>query len=372
MEVFPAALMEWGVKAVIGEWRQLRAQGRKNSRKASAASGPFKACDPDEREWRIVSASAMTEGEWQEGRQEEQSTYEAGTHSASRSTVCVPAEPTGEAVFSNKPDRSPIAKRIGAVGSLLVRRAVDLVLPPQCVSCGVLVADHGGLCPSCWHDVRWIERPFCEVLGAPMAVDLGPGALSPLAIAAPPPFDRARAAVMFDRLPRRLVHRLKYSDDTGLARWMAVWMARACTELSARGTIVVPVPLHRSRLLQRRFNQSAELSRHLAGRLRLDHRPDMLVRVKPTRQQVGLGHKERQRNVSGAFAVPDAQRAFLKGRRVLLVDDVLTTGATVSAAARALKRGGASGIDVLTFARVDHGDDGTAFARAAEAFDVVD
>ena len=255
-----------------------------------------------------------------------------------------------------------LAQRIGG-------RALDLILPPACVACESIAASPGGLCPSCWNAMRWIERPYCEVLGAPLGFDMGEGALSPLAIAKPPPFERARAAVMFDDLPRALVHRLKYRDDTGLARWMAPWMARAGYEEIARADLIVPVPLHRTRLLQRRFNQSAELSRALARYCRKPHAPDVLLRRKPTRRQVGLGHAERQRNVQGAFVVPDAMRPTLAGKRVLLVDDVLTTGATVSAATRGLKRGGAAGVDVLTFARVDHGDDGTAFVDAMAALD---
>ena len=247
------------------------------------------------------------------------------------------------------------------------RGALDLILPPACLSCEEIAAAHGGLCATCWGAMRWIERPYCDVLGAPLGVDLGDRALSPLAIAQRPPFARARAAVMFDALPRALVHRLKYRDDTGLARWMAPWMARAGAELIAECDLVVPVPLHRSRLVWRRFNQSAELSRAVARHAARDHAPELLARTRPTRRQVGLGHAERRRNVQGAFAVPQGARPRLEGRRVLLVDDVFTTGATVSAAARALKRGGAAGVDVLTFARVDHGDDGTAFAEAMDS-----
>jgi ComF family protein len=188
-------------------------------------------------------------------------------------------------------------------------------------------------------------------MGTPFSHDMGEGFLSAEAIANPPPFQRARAAVSYDGVARRMVQGLKYHDRTDLARWMAGWMARAGAELLADADIVVPVPLHR-----RRFNQSAELARALARRSGKPFEPAALVRVKVTRQQVGLGLREREDNVRGAFRVPPEADIKVRGRRVLVVDDVYTTGATVSAVARALKRGGATAVDVLTFARVLPGD----------------
>ena len=262
---------------------------------------------------------------------------------------------------------APLLARARALLGRAAMAAADALLPPVCVACGEASGAHGGLCPSCWSAVRWIERPFCEVTGAPMAVDLGPGAVSPLAIALRPPYGRARAAAMHDGVAKRLVHRLKYEDDTSLAPRMARWMERAGGALLRECDMVVPVPLHRSRLVARRFNQSAELARHLARLAGRTHRPDALCRTRATARQVGMGRVARQRNVAGAFAVPDA--VALHGARIVLVDDVLTTGATVAAATRALRRAGAAHVDVVTFSRVDHGDDGTAFVEAAAALD---
>jgi ComF family protein len=185
---------------------------------------------------------------------------------------------------------------------------------------------------------------------------MGEGALSAEAIANPPPFNRARAAVAYSGVARRMVQGLKYRDQTDLARWMAEWMMRAGAELLAEAELVAPVPLHRRRFFWRKFNQSAELGRAIARLAGLPFEPDAVTRVKTTRQQVGLGLKEREDNVRGAFRVLPQSEIHVRGRRVLLVDDVYTTGATVSAVARALKRAGAANIDVLTFARVIPGD----------------
>lgn len=203
--------------------------------------------------------------------------------------------------------------------------------------------------------MRWIERPYCEQLGIPFAYDLGPGALSAEAIAAPPPFQRCRAVCAFDDVARKLVHGLKYRDRLELAAWMGRWMARAGGELLAEADVIVPVPLHRRRLWSRRFNQSAVLAGPLAAAAGKSMASHVLVRIRPTRQQVGLSAAERDENVRGAFRVAPDKRAAIAGRRVLLVDDVYTTGATINAATRAIVRAGAAAVDVLVFARVVRG-----------------
>ncbi|MFD2236642.1 ComF family protein [Aureimonas populi] len=224
--------------------------------------------------------------------------------------------------------------------------------PPICPGCEGAVGRGGGLCPGCWSDLAFIERPFCEILCLPFETDHGPGAVSPAAMAEPPAFGRLRAAVIHRDLGARLVSLLKYGDRTDLAPLMAGWMARAGADLLAEAELVVPVPLHRGRLFRRRFNQSADLARRVAGAAGLAYRPLILARVKATRPQVGLGGAARRRNLQGAFAVAKGRRAEIEGRRILLVDDVFTTGTTVSSAAAVLRRAGAAGVDVLTFSRV--------------------
>jgi ComF family protein len=234
----------------------------------------------------------------------------------------------------------------------LARAIVDMALPPQCLACEVPVGGHGALCARCWSKTRLIEKPYCARLGTPFSHEIGPGAVSAEAIADPPPFERCRAVAAFDDVARSLVHGLKYRDRLELASWMAGWMRRAGSEVVAEADVIVPVPLHRRRLWWRRYNQSMMLADGVGRRAGKPVSPSTLERIRATEQQVGLTADQRDRNVRGAFRVPAGKKGAVDGRRVLLVDDVYTTGATVKAATRALLRAGASAVDVLVFARV--------------------
>lgn len=203
----------------------------------------------------------------------------------------------------------------------------------------------------------FIERPFCERLGTPFAVDFGPaGLISPEAAAHPPVYGRARAVARFEDGPaRRLVHRLKYGDRPGLARPMGRWMARAGADILNEAEILVPVPLHRMRLWKRQFNQAKALADGISLVTGLRVEAGLLRRVKATSSQVGLTRPQREDNLQGAFQVRPEDALHLKGRAVVLVDDVMTSGATANAAARVLLRAGAGRVDVLVFARVLQG-----------------
>src|SRR5262249_9766878 len=210
-----------------------------------------------------------------------------------------------------------------------------------------------GLCPACWRKLAFIAPPYCERLGIPFAFDGGPGLLSLEAIADPPAYQRARAAVRLnDDVARALGHALKYRHRRDLRPPPRRWMANAGRALIADADALVPVPLHWRRLWARRFNQSALLAQIISQATGKPVAYGALKRVKATPQQVGLGRSERADNVQGAFRVPDEGKAEVAGRRLLLIGDVLTTGATVDACVRALLRGGAAAVDVLTFARV--------------------
>jgi len=251
-----------------------------------------------------------------------------------------------------QPGELPGALRHGAAGA--VRGLVNAVLPPQCLACDALVATPGNLCPSCWREARFITAPQCEICGVPFAFDPGPDAVCGACIRTPPRYARARAVLRYDDLGRRLVVSFKHGDRTHGAPTFGRWLARAGGELIADADLVAPVPLHRLRLLRRRFNQSAMLAQAVCrGAGGLEFAPDLLRRRRHTPSQAGLNAAQRRQNVRNAFAVGPRWTGRVEGRRVLVIDDVFTTGATVSECARMLQRAGAGAVDVLTLARVD-------------------
>lgn len=228
--------------------------------------------------------------------------------------------------------------------------ALDLVFPPCCLACRKATAQHGALCPACWGRIDFIERPYCERLGTPFPYDLGiEGLQSRDAIANPSVYGRARAVAKFDEGPaRNLVHRLKYSDRMELAKPLGLWTARAGQEILAEADLLIPVPLHRGRLIWRRFNQANALAESIARVSGRKVDPFALIRVKPTVPQVGLSRAQRASNVQGAFAVSEEAQLSVEGRAIVLIDDVMTTGATLNAAARVLLRAGAKRVDALS------------------------
>lgn len=247
--------------------------------------------------------------------------------------------------------------RLSATGSVSsLRRAgqltLDILLPLQCVKCGTVVGADGGLCATCWPTVRFLQAPQCAACGLPFDVPLGDGALCGTCSRAAPPFERARAAFLYDDASRDLVLSFKHADRTDAAPVYARWLARAGGPLLAEADVIAPVPLHWTRLFRRRYNQAALLALALGrqGGVAVDTR--LLVRRRRTPSQGGLGATGRRENLRGAIVVHPGRRAALAGRRILLVDDVFTTGATAAACARALLRAGAGAVDVLTLARV--------------------
>jgi ComF family protein len=230
------------------------------------------------------------------------------------------------------------------------RLLLDSLLPPQCMSCQAVVEAPGSLCAHCFSRITFITPPHCECCGIPFegAVidDLTCGAC----LKHRPSFDRARAAFVYAADSKALVLKLKHGDRTESAVHLARWLQRAGAELITSCDVIVPVPLHRWRLLMRAYNQSALLANALGKLSGKPVVPDALTRIKATPTQGGLSRNDRRRNVARAFAVPRPQA--IKDRRVLLIDDVLTTGATADVCARTLLEAGAATADVLVLARV--------------------
>ena len=233
---------------------------------------------------------------------------------------------------------------------LPLRSLTDLVLPPRCPACRVIVDGDGLFCAACWQQLEFITAPMCAICGTPFGHDRGAGAECGACLAEPPRFTTARAALTYGGPARSVLLAMKHGDRQHLAGVMAPHMARAAGAMLGPEVMLVPVPLHRWRLWRRGFNQAVVLARELARSSGAGLDVEALVRVKATKPSAGMGRKARADNVRGAFRVADRSR--VKGRDIVLVDDVLTTGATADACARHLRRAGARSVHVLTFARV--------------------
>jgi ComF family protein len=232
-------------------------------------------------------------------------------------------------------------------------RLLDVVLPPLCLACGTMVDRSQALCPACWAAQRFIVAPLCRRCGTPLESAANAGeATCAACLAHPPRYGRARSVFCYDDASRGMILGFKHADRTQAAPAFAAWMARAGAELVAEADLIAPVPLHYRRLLRRRYNQAAMLARLIGRRAGKTVAVDLLRRRRATPSQAGLNARERRRNLAGAIAVDPRRAAALRGKKVLLIDDVLTTGATVGACARALLRAGAASVDVLTLARV--------------------
>ncbi|MFC3676378.1 double zinc ribbon domain-containing protein [Ferrovibrio xuzhouensis] len=240
-----------------------------------------------------------------------------------------------------------------------LRSAADLLLPPQCMLCSTEVDAPGRLCAACWPRLRFVAEPCCPTCGTPYAIPVPAGLVCGACLQEAPAYGRARAAFVYADGGRDLVLRFKRGDRTDLAPGLARLMHAAGRALLADCDLILPVPLHRGRLWRRRYNQSALLATALG---RLAGRPvrlDLLERRRATPSLGRHGRIERRRILSGAIGISAAGRGDVRGRRILLVDDVLTSGATASACCRVLLRAGAAGVDVLTLARVVRAEQGT-------------
>lgn len=226
---------------------------------------------------------------------------------------------------------------------------LDMLFPPQTLDGGPRPLA-GGFSADAWSRIRFLDGPVCDGCGAPF--DFDPGARCAACLAKPRAFDAARAACLYDETSRGPILQLKHADRLDLAPLFARWLSRTARELIDEADAIAPVPLHPLRLLRRRYNQAAEIARPLAAMTGTPYLPDALVRRRATATQGGKSGSGRKRNVAGAFEVTEARRTQVEGLRILLIDDVLTTGATAEGCARALKAAGAARVDLAVVARV--------------------
>lgn len=232
------------------------------------------------------------------------------------------------------------------------RLGLDLILPPRCAACGTVTGSQGGLCSACWRKAQFIAAPQCQQCGYPFELDFGHDVRCGACLSSPPHYDHARAALAYDDLAAHIIIAFKHGDRTDLAKTLGTWMARVGAPLLAQADWLVPVPLHRKRLFRRRYNQSVLLAQALTGFTTARLASDMILRHRETLSQGHLSPSARRRNVEGAFRIAEHWQDRIKGQRIVLVDDVMTTGATANALARRLKKDGAEQVDVLTLARV--------------------
>lgn len=239
-----------------------------------------------------------------------------------------------------------------AEGKGFFQNLLDLLLPPRCLGTGEIVDAQGMVTPALWSQLGFIDTPYCQTCGLPFAFATPDSTLCASCIDDEPVFDTARAAVVYDDTSRQMILDFKYGDRLHAVDTFMPWMLRAGAGMLAETDIILPVPLHRKRLWQRRFNQSALLAQKLARHSQKTYLAEGLIRSRYTIPQKGLSRKERHLNVKNAFAVPAPQAQKIQGKNVMIVDDVFTSGATLNECARILKKSGAAKVFVLTIARV--------------------
>lgn len=234
----------------------------------------------------------------------------------------------------------------------MYRKIIDILLPPVCELCRKPISQPHMLCSACWMEIDWISGPICAVSGIPMPYDLGPQAVCPAVLANPPSYDWARSVGFYSGSLAHLIRRMKFSDQPDICILFAQWLARLMPHPLPPTALIVPVPLHYRRYVGRRYNQSSILARELSHILKRQYVSDLLVRKRPTLPQTSLPRRQRMKNVRGAFMVKPKYANLLHQRTVILVDDVITTSATIESCAHVLRRAHVGEIGIISVARV--------------------
>lgn len=233
----------------------------------------------------------------------------------------------------------------------LLGSVINTLFPARCASCHEFVERHGALCTTCWQQIHFIDDPVCHKCGLPFEYHIGDKALCGRCMAQAPAYTEARAIFRYDENSKSQVLAFKYQDKTQLSPLFGEWLTRLANRYSGKADVIIPVPLHYSRLLTRRYNQAALLAHALGSQIRVPVLPDTLKRIRRTPTQAGLSRRQRDDNMRGAFHVASESKALLKGKSVILVDDVMTTGSTLDACSRTLHDAGVKDVYALTLAR---------------------
>ncbi|MDA0782364.1 MAG: ComF family protein [Rickettsiales bacterium] len=232
----------------------------------------------------------------------------------------------------------------------LINRTTDILFPPQCFSCRRNIESQGSLCSTCWEAIEFITTPQCNICGTPFELAAQNGSICGSCIASPPLFTNARSVFCYNDKSSRIITDFKYYDKTHNCKYFAAWLLRTGNELIEKSDIITSVPLHKIRLLGRRYNQSALLCNSLGKLAEKQVNNELIIRHKHTRPQAGLTFKTRIKNVKHAFKVNKKFVSEIDGKNILLIDDVITTGSTIDACTKTLLRAGASNVFVLTLA----------------------
>ena len=250
------------------------------------------------------------------------------------------SSPAGRAIF--------ISHFKGVEMKHFLNKLLDLLLPPVCPICKEPVLDKGTLCPKCFKSLQFITEPCCKVCGHPFPFTILGEHTCARCLATPPTFNKARSVVIYDENSKKIILPFKHADRLDLIPLIAKMMSQQGRELIETADLIVPVPLHRLRLLKRKYNQSALLAQHVAKQFNKSYVPDGLKRIRRTPKQGKLSPEQRKKNVANAFQIN--KHLDFTGKNVLLIDDVLTTGATANECAKILLKSGATQVCVLTFA----------------------